>query len=78
MGLQALLSHPSPEVRERWQKPSAKELGSISQGFGEAEGKDACFFIHKNEVPRDEKATYPRAAAGYRPEKAGSPWVLAR
>ena len=73
-GLQALLSQPGPEVRERWQRPSTKEYGSIFQGFAGAGGKDACFWVPKREAPRGEKATYPRAAAGYRPEKAGSPW----
>ena len=74
VGLQALLSHPGPEAKERWQKPSTKEYGSIFQGFGEAEGKNVCWLIPKREIPSGEQVTYPRAVAGYRPEKAGNPW----
>ena len=74
MDLQALLNHPDPEIRERWQKSSTKEYGNIFQGFGETEGKDVCFWIPKGDVPKGEKVTYPRTVVDYRPEKVDNPW----
>lgn len=73
MDLEALLQHPNPEVRERWQKSSTKEHGSLFQGFGETEGKNVCQWVQKQDVLRGEKVTCPRTAADYGPEKVDSP-----
>ena len=42
--------------------------------MGEAEGKNVCWLIPKHEIPSGEQVAYPRAVAGYRPEKIGNPW----
>ena len=69
MDLEALLQHPNPEIRERWQKSSTKEMGNIFQGHGETKGKNVCHFIFKHEIPCGEKVTHPWTAVDCRPEK---------
>ena len=67
MDLQALLQHPNPEARERWQRSSTKEYGSLFQGHNFTEEKNVLSFMKKEEVPSNTKATYPRTTVAYRP-----------
>merc|ERR1711884_368599 len=69
MSLEDLLKHPDPKVRDVWEKSSQKEFGNLFQGFGETKGMNVLEFIHKLEVPKDQKVTYPRIVVAYRPEK---------
>ena len=72
--LGALLQHPNPEVRGRWQRPSTKGVGNIPQGHGDTKGKDVCQFVPKHEIPHGGGVTYPRAVVDYRSEKIGNPY----
>jgi len=59
MNLEDLLKHPNPEVRAIWEKTSQKEYSNIFQGYLDTKGMDVLEFIHKSEVPKDKKVTYP-------------------
>eukprot|EP00957_Ditylum_brightwellii_P207016 15351076-Ditylum_brightwellii.AAC.1 len=46
----------------KWYQSCANEFGRLAQGVGDRikEGTNMIFFIKKNEIPADRKATYAR------------------
>jgi hypothetical protein len=57
--------------KERWAQAFSKEVGNLYQGSEYFEqGTNTCQFIHKEDVPHEEKVTYCRIVADYRPQKA--------
>ena len=51
-----------PELRERWHRSLANELGRLAQGIREIKGTNTIFFIPKSEIPPDRRKdiTYGR------------------
>ena len=62
MDLKKLLKHP--KYTETWRRAASDEYGRLFQG------KNACHWIKRNQVPKDKIATYNRSVADIRPEKA--------
>lgn len=61
-----------PELRDTWTKAMSKELGNISQGFGDEKGTNTVKFLTHEEIktiPADRKVTYARIVVDYRPQK---------
>jgi hypothetical protein len=58
--------------KEIWYKLCANEFGQLAQGVGERikEGTNTIFFINKNQMPKDRKATYARFIIDEQPQKA--------
>ena len=64
-----LIRHPNLQIRNKWLQAGEKEFGRLFQGFKDTEGKHVLEFVHRKDIPKDQKVTYPRYTAAYRPEK---------
>eukprot|EP00957_Ditylum_brightwellii_P006928 524145-Ditylum_brightwellii.AAC.1 len=55
-----------------WHQSCANEFGRLAQGIGDRikEGTNTIFFIKKNEMPVDRKATYARFVVDERSQKS--------
>ena len=61
-----------PLLRDVWVKVMCKELGNISQGFGDTKGTNTVRFLTHAEIakiPSDCTVTYARIVVDYRPQK---------
>ena len=61
-----------PALRDIWMKAMCKELGNISQGFGENKGTNTVKFLTHDEIqkiPPNRTVTYARIVIDYRPQK---------
>jgi hypothetical protein len=58
-----------------WQSSNAKEIGRLTQGFGNQMGTDTMFFILHTAIPKNLKPTYLRVVSGFRPEKANPRYI---
>ena len=47
----------------------SNEIGQLFQGIGGIQGTNTCFFIHRHEVPQDDKVTYFHIVCNIRPQK---------
>merc|ERR1711884_654926 len=74
MNLGDLLKHPDPAIRKIWENSSEKEFGNLFQGYGNTKGMDVLEFIHKSEVPPNQRVTHPQTVVAYRPEKVDNPY----
>jgi hypothetical protein len=52
-----------------WQHSFANKLGHLFQGIHDIKGTDTCFFIRKQEMPQDKRATYGQICCNYRLQK---------
>ena len=64
-----LINHPNKQIRDRWLKSGVNEFARIFQGFGDVEGVDVLEWIHKQQVPKGKKVTYPRYTVAIRPNR---------
>ena len=55
--------------RKIWEISFANELGQLSQGIREVNGKNTVMFISKSKVPKDNKVTYGKIFCEIKPEK---------
>lgn len=60
-----------PELRERWMRSLANELGRLSQGICDVKRKNTIYFIPKLESSKDRHrdVTYGRIVVAYKPDK---------
>ena len=60
-----------PELRERWMRSLANELGRLSQGIRDIKGTNTIYFVPKSEIPpnRRRDITYGRIVVAYKPDK---------
>ena len=61
-----------PSLRKIWTAAMCKELGNISQGWGNKKGTDTVQFLTHQEIlaiPKDRTVTYARIVVDYRPQK---------
>jgi hypothetical protein len=58
---------------KQWTESNREEIGYLFQGLGPTSkmptGADTLFFIHRNQVPKNKKATYILVLCAERPEK---------
>ena len=62
-----------PKYKEVWGTSYGNEIGRLFQGMpGRVKGTDTCFFINKNDIPKDraKDCTYGRIVTSYRAGKA--------
>ena len=64
-----LINHPDKAIRDRWNQSGVNEFARLFQGFGDVEGVNVLAWIHRSQVPKDKKVTYPRYTVAERPEK---------
>ena len=60
-----------PDLRKRWTKSLANELGRLAQGVRDIKGTNTIFFIPKSEIPfiRRKDVTNGRIVVAYKPNK---------
>ena len=63
-----LVKHSDTMVRQRWLKSGENKFDCLFQDHGTTEGMDVFDWIHRDQVPRNRKVTYPRYTADIRPE----------
>ena len=64
-----LIHHPNKEIRDRWNNSGVNEFARLFQSYGDVGGVDVLEWIHKNQVSKNKKVTYPRYTVAIRPEK---------
>ena len=62
-----LRNHPNPTIRKEWDQSVANEYRWLIQGFRmkqegkiQVKGFDIFHFIHKHQIPKNNKVTYAR------------------
>jgi hypothetical protein len=59
-----------PLTKHDWQRSAANKFGRLAQGIGgRVKGTDTIRFIKRNEIPADQKPTYPRFVCEIKPHK---------
>ena len=79
MEMRELINHPNPIIRSRWIIELANKWGKLLLGIGKGknrkgksrvgDGHNTIKFIHKHQVPRNKKVSYPRFCCDIRPQK---------
>ena len=59
-----------PEYKDKWEAVMCRELGRLSQGYGNTIGTNTIFFIPRSKVPADRKVTYMTIVCTHKPTKS--------